>query len=172
MPSPKQRTRHPALLSAAMSLLLATSVSVTPCELPFGGCCRWMENSVGHRTLSITTSHARDGVWSCEGVMSPKRFMKVVSIGSLTPRRLHLPSTRRLQKLIRSFPDARGEEEGGRRRPRQQPMKIQLLAPLTTRPRPRSRPIEIQLAGLPAKQGSLEPGVPQWSTSKASPPLP
>ena len=37
---------------------------------------------------------------------------------------------------------------------------------------PRSRPIEIQLAGLPAKQGSLDPGVPQWTISKASPPLP
>ena len=42
MPSPKQRTRHPALLSAATSLLLATSASVTPCELPFGGYCRRM----------------------------------------------------------------------------------------------------------------------------------
>ena len=41
-----------------MSLLLATSASVTPCELPFGGCCRRMGNSIGHRTHSITTLHA------------------------------------------------------------------------------------------------------------------
>ena len=77
MPSPRQRTQHPALLSAATSPLLATSVSATPCEPLFGGCCRLMGNSVGHRTLSITISHARDGVWSCEGVMSPDLFMRV-----------------------------------------------------------------------------------------------
>ena len=38
---------------------------------------RRMGSSVGHHTLSITTSHARDGAWSCEGVMSPNRFMRV-----------------------------------------------------------------------------------------------
>ena len=38
MPFPRQKTRHPALLSEATSLLLATSVSATPCELLFGGC--------------------------------------------------------------------------------------------------------------------------------------
>ena len=83
----------------------------------------------------------------------------------------HQMTPRRLQKLIRGFQDARGEGEEGRGRPQHQPMKIQLLAPLTSRPRPRSRPIEIRLAGLPAKRPdlgqwpmafqeiSLEPGV-------------
>ena len=32
----------------------------------------------------ITTSHARDGVWSCEGVMSPHRCMKAVFCGYTT----------------------------------------------------------------------------------------
>ena len=36
-----------------------------------------LRHSVGHRTPSITISHARDGVWSCEGVMSPDLFMRV-----------------------------------------------------------------------------------------------
>ena len=40
----------------------------------------WLLPSDGEfrHTLSITTSHARDGVWSCEGVMSPNRFTRVV----------------------------------------------------------------------------------------------
>ena len=78
MPSPRRWTPHPASLSVATSPLLATSVSATPCELLFGGCCHRMGSSVGHHTLSITTSYAKDGVWSCEGVMSPNRFMRVV----------------------------------------------------------------------------------------------
>ena len=56
MPFPRRKTQHPALLSEATSLLLATSVAVTPCELLFGGCCHRMGSSVGHHTLSITKS--------------------------------------------------------------------------------------------------------------------
>ena len=45
--------------------------SATPCVLPCGGYCRQLESSGELPTLSITTLHARDGVWSCEGVMLP-----------------------------------------------------------------------------------------------------
>ena len=43
-----------------------------------GGCCRRMGSSVEHHTLSITTLHARDSVWSCEGLMSPDPSTRVV----------------------------------------------------------------------------------------------
>ena len=39
---------------------------------------------------SITIWHARDGVWSCEGVMSPTPFMKAACTGFPILRHLHL----------------------------------------------------------------------------------
>ena len=71
------KTEDPASRMAT-SLLLATSVSATPCELLCGGYCRRMGSSVELPALSITTSHARDGVWSCKGVMSPDPSTRVV----------------------------------------------------------------------------------------------
>ena len=62
-------------------------------------------------------------------------------------------------------------------------MRIQRPAQLTSRPRLRCQPIVIPPAGLPAQrpspghrpmtfqEASLEPGVSQWSISRASPPL-
>ena len=62
-------------------------------------------------------------------------------------------------------------------------MTIRRPARLTSQPRLRCQPIVIQLTGLPAQQpspghrpmtfqeASLEPGVPQWSIPRASPPL-
>ena len=48
---------------------------------PSGGYCLQMETSDEHQTAYITSSHARDGVWSCEGVILPCRIMIVVSTG-------------------------------------------------------------------------------------------
>ena len=49
-----------------------------------------METSVEPPVVSTIILHARDGVWSCEGVMSPNPFMKAALIGFMTLRRLHL----------------------------------------------------------------------------------
>ena len=70
-----------------------------------------------------------------------------VSPSSIPASAVNTPPSEAHPKLIRSFLDALGDGEGVRRSPRQQPMKIQLLAPLTSRPRLRGQPIEIQLTG-------------------------
>ena len=66
---PRQLTLPLALHSEARSPLQDINVCVIRCEPRYGGFCRQMESSGGHRMESSTIWHARDCVWSCEGVM-------------------------------------------------------------------------------------------------------
>ena len=55
----------------------------TPCERPCGGCCLLTATSDERPPAYITSSHARDGVLSCEGVILPCLIMIAVSTGFL-----------------------------------------------------------------------------------------
>ena len=86
----RRRIPHPASLYADTLLNMASSACATPCELRSGGYWHPMESFVGHLTPSSIILHARDGVWSCEGVMWPDHSTRIASTGFLTPRRLPL----------------------------------------------------------------------------------
>ena len=65
------KTEDPSLRYALRGHIArpARNACDTRCERRFGGCCRLMAYFVAPLTPSSTISHARDGVWSYEGVM-------------------------------------------------------------------------------------------------------
>ena len=181
-PCQRQKIPHPALLCVATSRALDSHDSSIPCGLRSGGYCHPMESFIGHLTPSSIVSHAREGVWSYEGVMWPDREpTRVASTGFLTPCRLplvnwmtwprlplHLPSTHRLQKFILSFQDACGHVGVGRGSQQQQPMRIRPAWLPAQRPGRGQRPIEIRrFLGISLESTSLW-GVPQWSILRPS----
>ena len=121
--------------------------------------------------------------------MLPDTSMRVVYIGSLTPRRLHLaaqywkhllslrlPFRCRLQEMCLSPQDAKSQGEGGEGRLLAQPVSFQHIARLTSRPRLSQQPMIIRLTGERPGPGQRPMtgrrwGVPQWSILTASPPL-
>ena len=68
-PCPRKLAIPLALHSEDRSPLKDINVCVIRCELRYGGSCHRMGSSGEHRVESSITWHARDGVWSCEGVM-------------------------------------------------------------------------------------------------------
>ena len=56
----------------AQVTLQGINVCLIPCEPRYGGSYHQMRSSGEHRMEPSIICHARDGVWSCEGVMSPK----------------------------------------------------------------------------------------------------
>ena len=69
MPFRRPLTLPLALHSEVKSPLQGTSAYAIPWEPLCGGFCRQTASLDGHRTEPTTIWHARDGVWSCEGVI-------------------------------------------------------------------------------------------------------
>ena len=88
--------------------LAETRNATTPEPAPPSGPYLRMAISAARLMASITTSHARDGVWSCEGVMCPHRFTKVAYYGSmthiLTSHLVSLPDRQSPRKAVTQCP--------------------------------------------------------------------